>query len=203
MATFTGTDQGNEIDGTSDNDIIDAKGGADTISDLAGNDVIQPGGGDDEVRLGPGRDIIEIKPDGGHDTISGFTSGEDILMFNSFSRLDGYPDLEPHFSSNREEATISLDVSAANGDTPDTQTLLFTDNAGPKQSDIMFSLDQLEGGTPMADPRRPLEADPADRTTSIGTGDEPKFPTVPEGVASDDFKIIGANPASQATDVGF
>jgi hypothetical protein len=167
MATYIpGTNHGDEIAGTLGDDIIDAKGGPDTLSDLAGNDVVMPGNGDDEVHLGPGRDIVEIKPDEGLDQIYGFRSGEDTLMLNGFTSINGYAGLEPHFSSDQEAATVTLDLSAAAGGTAGTQTLTFLKSFGIGEDDIVFATDRLDGGNPNAakiDPFVPF--DPGDVLT--------------------------------------
>jgi hypothetical protein len=150
MATYIpGTEDDDILRGTAGDDIIVALNGADSIEGLGGNDVFQPGGGDDLVRLGSGRDTVEINPNDRNDMIVGFKSGEDTLKFNGFGNLN-YADLEPHFRSDQEAVSISLDLDAAAGTT--NQNLLFTNTFGIGEGDIVFVNDRLDGGNPEVPP---------------------------------------------------
>jgi hypothetical protein len=77
--------------------------------------------------------------------IVGFKSGEDTLKLNGFGNLN-YADLEPHFRSDQEAVSISLDLDAATGG--QSQNLLFTDTFGIGEADIVFVNDRLDGGNP-------------------------------------------------------
>jgi Ca2+-binding RTX toxin-like protein len=57
-------------------------GGNDTISGGAGNDTIAGGAGNDVMTGNAGSDTFVFKPDFGHDTITDFISGTDVLQFD-------------------------------------------------------------------------------------------------------------------------
>jgi len=86
------------ISGSSGNDLILGGNGNDILSGGAGNDVIRGGAGNDRIMGGAGADFMAgeagadvfvytsvldspFRPDAGSDTISGFSSGEDKLLF--------------------------------------------------------------------------------------------------------------------------
>ena len=66
--------------GTSGKDILNGYGGDDTISAGAGNDIILGGLGNDTMTGGTGSDTFLYNlPDEGHDAITDFTNGSDII----------------------------------------------------------------------------------------------------------------------------
>ena len=97
-----GNDRPNELDGTSRDDEIRGRGGADTLLGRGGddrlrgdegNDTLEGGAGDDRLRGdkgddlltgGDGRDRFIFNREGGDDTVTDFTDGEDRLDFTNF-----------------------------------------------------------------------------------------------------------------------
>lgn len=60
-----------------------AQGGNDILMGGAGNDILIGGAGNDNLMGGAGSDIFafSVQSNGGHDTVSGFTAGQDKIMF--------------------------------------------------------------------------------------------------------------------------
>ena len=88
-------------------------------------------------------DIVVIQPGGGHDTVMGFESGQDIVILDGFEFGDAV-DLTKFVTYGYEDTTRTFDLSAANGDEPGTQTLKFF-NTGDiiGNGDFVLGLDTL------------------------------------------------------------
>jgi Ca2+-binding RTX toxin-like protein len=142
MARIAATSGPDRMEGTDEDDILAGLDGDDDIYPRGGNDAISPGQRNDWVHLGGdgGRDIIEIEPDGGHDLITGFRAGEDTLVFNGFSTLTSFAALEPFITSNQEDASLTVDVSAAAGGVPGTQTFVMRETFGFGAEDVQFGV---------------------------------------------------------------
>ncbi|MFP5076745.1 M10 family metallopeptidase C-terminal domain-containing protein [Rhizobium sp. YIM 134829] len=76
MATRTGDDKGNKLEGTGKADTISGGGGNDRISGHKGNDVLNGDDGNDRIGGGQGHDILT----GG--------AGKDSFIFHSFAAKD-------------------------------------------------------------------------------------------------------------------
>jgi hypothetical protein len=88
------------------------------------------------------RDSVVIGPDGGRDHITEFDISFDIVALNGFTTLDGFDDLEPFLTTNMNEASVTLDLSAADGGTPGAQTLTFDGMmSGLTKENILFNIE--------------------------------------------------------------
>lgn len=72
------------VTGGAGNDILGGQGGKDIIFGGAGNDEISGGTGDDILTGGSGNDTFNFKLGDGHDTITDFTAGDKINLYNGY-----------------------------------------------------------------------------------------------------------------------
>ena len=95
--TINGTNQAEEILGLGGDDIINGLGGDDRLRGNKGNDTIDGGDGNDRIRGDAGDDILTggagndrftFDLQGGHDTITDYTHGQDRLDFTNFGFAD-------------------------------------------------------------------------------------------------------------------
>jgi hypothetical protein len=114
---------------------------------------------DDTFGLTPGKDWVEIKPDGGHDTIANFEPGTDLLVFNGFGFMSPDP-ITPFITIDPENDTVTLDLSAARGLEPGLQTVLLTDTVEFGRDDMVFNIGVI--------PPESDHLDPEDDTHGIG-----------------------------------
>jgi hypothetical protein len=182
MARIYGSNHNDKLTGTDEDDVLAGYGGDDTLTGRGDYDVFYPGSGNDEVVLGPEADTVVINPGGDHDTILDFRSGTHEIEFIGFTNLDSLSDLEPHFSSDPETATVSLDVSAADGQTPGTQTLTFRGGFGinPQEDIGIFKEPRLE--TPPPEPDGSLDIENLERLGQEPTDFGPSGPIESENV---------------------
>jgi Ca2+-binding RTX toxin-like protein len=91
---LNGTSSSEEIRGERGNDTINGLEGDDRLRGGKGNDTIDGGDGNDRIRGDHGDDLITggagndrfiFNLQGGHDTITDFTNGEDRLDFTNFN----------------------------------------------------------------------------------------------------------------------
>lgn len=75
------------LTGTAGRDLIRGGAGADSLTGGAGDDLILDGGGTDRMAGGAGADLFILARDGGADTITGFTLGEDRLDLSAWPAL--------------------------------------------------------------------------------------------------------------------
>jgi hypothetical protein len=101
------------IGGTSGKDQQRGTDGDDVLTGLEGDDHQRGGRGDDTYDPGPGEDIIQIEPGGGYDTVSGFETGTDTLLFSGFRNIKSFDDLQPFMTVSSGDTVI--DVARANG----------------------------------------------------------------------------------------
>src|SRR6185369_12097653 len=81
MANINGTNKADNLIGTSGDDVIHGGRGTDWIEGGAGNDVLT---GDSSNPLhDDGLDTFVLRAGDGHDTVTDFQHGEDIIMFDS------------------------------------------------------------------------------------------------------------------------
>lgn len=71
------------IHGTGKADYLAGTAGADVISGGHGNDFLEGGAGNDTLTGGRGADTFMIRANGGHDTVTDFNAGEDVVMFDT------------------------------------------------------------------------------------------------------------------------
>jgi hypothetical protein len=79
---------------------------------------------DDVIDLSQEPNTIVIEPGSGHDNLEVFQSGRDTLIFNGFG-FTSPDDLQPFFTYQDDGGRLLLDLSAAYGGEPGTQTLWF------------------------------------------------------------------------------
>jgi hypothetical protein len=80
MATITGTDGNDRLNGTVDIDILKGEGGNDVLLGYAGADSLYGGWGSDELRGGDGNDYLVA---GSGDDLAYGNSGDDVLVGHS------------------------------------------------------------------------------------------------------------------------
>ena len=98
------------LPGGAGNDLIFNGCGNDTVDGGAGNDTLRGGGGDDLLTGGTGADIFKFTQNTGHDTITDFDAGEDMLDVT----LAGFADLAALKASATE---VGSDVQISFADT--------------------------------------------------------------------------------------
>lgn len=91
--TLTGTDNAEEIRAEGGDDTLLGLGGNDRLRGDKGNDTLDGGDGNDRLRGdhgddtltgGTGFDRFKFDFQGGHDTVTDFTDGQDMLDFSNF-----------------------------------------------------------------------------------------------------------------------
>jgi hypothetical protein len=150
---------------------------------------------DDTFSLTSGKDWVEIKPDGGHDAIANFEPGTDLLVFNGFGFMSPDP-ISPFITIDPENATVSLDLSAARGLQPGLQTVLLTGTAEFGPDDMVFNIGVLP---PQSD-----HLNPADDTHGIGLPPKPENTDFLQEKVVHDFDHLfppAADPISPAHEV--
>jgi Ca2+-binding RTX toxin-like protein len=85
--TQTAAPQGSALTGTTGADVLIGGAGADAMNGGAGDDILRDGGGEDALTGGAGADIFILTADGGKDTITDFTLGEDWLDLSLWPML--------------------------------------------------------------------------------------------------------------------
>ncbi|MEC8319735.1 MAG: hypothetical protein VX025_13590 [Pseudomonadota bacterium] len=75
----TGNAGDNQLTGSPGDDLLRGAGGDDTLNGRAGDDTLNGGAGNDPLSGDAGRDVYVVEAGGGHDTIVGFTAGEDRI----------------------------------------------------------------------------------------------------------------------------
>jgi hypothetical protein len=111
----------------------------DVLTDTDWEDFVTPLRGNDVVYLGPGRDIIEINPGDGLDHIIGFRGGEDTVVIENFAAIDSTDDLDPFITDDDVDNSTTLDLAAAAGFAPGSQTLKFSNGQGLFLSDFLIN----------------------------------------------------------------
>ena len=159
MATKTGTNGNNTLEGTSDSDVLYGLGGNDILrgrsdADILwggdGNDALFGKGGDDTLIGGRGDDWLS---GGSADNtfVFGLNSGEDIIsdFVSDVDRDDNLIDvrgygirsfaaLQEHLDENSAGVTIDLGKAAGGSGNVNTVTLLDADLADLDQYDFIF-----------------------------------------------------------------
>lgn len=72
------------VNGGAGNDVLGGQGGKDIIFGGAGDDQISGGAGDDILTGGSGNDTFNFKLGDGHDTITDFSAGDKINLYNDY-----------------------------------------------------------------------------------------------------------------------
>jgi hypothetical protein len=107
MATITGTSSPNNLQGTDEADLMLAGEGNDTLEGHRGNDDMWGQLGDD---------TYIINPDDGRDWILDFNSdGRDTLVFNGFTTIKSFADLDGHITKTSRGTDYVIDVAGAEG----------------------------------------------------------------------------------------
>lgn len=114
---INGTAASEEILGLRGNDTISGGLGDDRIRGGKGNDIIDGGGGNDRLRGdggddlltgGAGRDRFIFNLQGGTDTVTDFTNGEDRMDMTNFG-LTGFDALAGHIAQVAADTVITMD----------------------------------------------------------------------------------------------
>ena len=120
--TITGGAGDDTIDGGEGDDTINAGSGDDVIRGGAGDDTIKGGSGDDTITGGAGDDTLTgdsgadtfvFGPGHGHDRITDFTDGEDVIDLSQISGVTGFDDL----TITQDGDDTVIDLSAHDGGT--------------------------------------------------------------------------------------
>jgi Ca2+-binding RTX toxin-like protein len=160
MATKTGTNGNNTLEGTSDSDVLYGLGGNDILRGRSDADVLWGGdgddwlfgqGGDDKLIGGRGDDWLS---GGSADNtfVFGRNSGEDIIadFLSDVDRDDNLIDvrgygiksfaaLREHLDENSAGVTIDLGKAAGGSGNVNTVTLLDVDESDLVSSDFLFA----------------------------------------------------------------
>ncbi|MBU1213177.1 MAG: VCBS domain-containing protein [Alphaproteobacteria bacterium] len=140
---ISGTDGPETILGTEGDDYIEGFAGNDTIDGLGGSDLILGGAGDDLITGGSGIDSFIFLGSDGDDTITDFTIGEDVLVFEDTVGVFSLADV---VLSNDINGNAVVDYGTG------TITLLGIDSADLTDSEISY-IDTGAGNTaPEANP---------------------------------------------------
>ncbi len=116
--------------------ISSPKGGNDLLSGGAGNDLLIGGGGNDILTGGSGSDTFQFDPGSGQDRITDFAVGSTVKPGDVLD-LSGYGLTFAGLNTNGDDVvgkgddfvtakghTMSIDLGAASGGTPDINTLV-------------------------------------------------------------------------------
>ena len=101
------------IYGGEERDYLHGDAGDDTIYGGVGDDVIEGGAGDDTLSGGDGADTFEFSYTDGDDTITDFSTDEDVIDLLNISGVSGFSDL----TITQEGDDAVIDLSAYSGGT--------------------------------------------------------------------------------------
>lgn len=133
MATIPGTTGPDRLVGTDESDQMSA---------LAGDDTLEGGRGDDKMNGDDGLDTYFINPGDGQDSV--FLGEGDSLVFNGFTNIDSFDDLDGHIAINKRFSII--DVSGAEGVIGGTQSVRVTGSRPSDDNvDFNFTITPLPG----------------------------------------------------------
>lgn len=129
--TLNGTATNDEIRGEGGNDVLNGLAGADLLRGGKGNDTLDGGDGNDRLRGDAGDDVLTggagndrfiFSDRGGHDTVTDFHHGEDVLFISaegiadmtnlSITEVDGHA-VVSFFANGATTAFDLLGVTAA------------------------------------------------------------------------------------------
>lgn len=160
MATKTGTNGNNTLEGTSDSDVLNGLGGNDILfgrsdGDILrgddGNDALYGQGGDDTLIGGRGGDLLS---GGSADNtfVFAFNSGEDVItdFISDVDRddnvidvrgygIESFADLREQIEENAAGVTIDLGKAAGGSGNVNTVTLLDVDENDLGSNDFLFA----------------------------------------------------------------
>ena len=92
---------------------LQGRGGDDDLKGGSGDDVLEGGAGDDKLNGGPGDDTFVFAPEGGNNTITDFTDGDNSIDLSAFEDIETFNDL----SLEQQGDNVVIDLSDYAGGT--------------------------------------------------------------------------------------